>query len=113
MKPDQYARFTKAVADFLTTNHVKPGCHSPADSDSEPFFSWRHCDCCGSLLGGMRETYNFAHTDTAGTDNTFQADICPDCVYFLAYGQLDDATMADLDQHGEMARESARQTNRV
>lgn len=104
MNSKQYSRFTSAVSDFLTSNHVKPGCHGPADNDAEPFFSWHHCECCDSLLGGMRERYSFA-TESGGT---FDADICSDCVYFLAYGQLDDATMADIEAHDEQCRPIAR-----
>lgn len=93
MNTTQYAAYQKAVANFLTINQVKPGCHSPVEEQSEPFFSWRACECCGSRLGGNRETYSFAPE----IGETFTADICTDCVYYLAYGQLDDMTMMDMD----------------
>ena len=104
MNAAQYAAYEVAVAAFLKSNNVKPGCCSPAggqaDSnetetpcEAEPFFSWRPCECCGSRLGGDRETYQFAQEDGA----LFEADICVDCVYYLAYGVLDDCTMLEVD----------------
>lgn len=91
MTTKEYQAYQTAVAQFLTRNQVMPGCHSQAEPDSEPFFSWRACECCGSRLGGNRETYSFA-----SNQGEFTADICTDCVYFLAYGQLDDMTMLDM-----------------
>lgn len=97
MNAQQYADYEASVARFLKDNHVKPGCYGNVDSENpEAFFSWRKCECCGSKLGGNRETYNFAHIDSSGLDNTFTADICEDCVYYLAYGQLDDMTMLEI-----------------
>lgn len=96
MNAIQYSNYQANVNRFLTSNNVKPGCQGPKyeepDPRFEPFFSSRPCDCCGSHLGGDRETYQFA--TRAG--KLFEADICTDCVYFLAYGQLDDATMMEI-----------------
>jgi hypothetical protein len=50
-------------------------------------------------LGGNRETYSFATEGEAlvtGQAKVFQADICVDCVYYLAYGTLDDETMQEV-----------------
>jgi hypothetical protein len=92
MKFAEYKTFVANVENFLKVNNVKAGCHSPKDSEAESFFSWSQCECCKSTLGGNRETYTFAQTD----NKTFEADICTDCVYFLAYGKLDDVTMAQV-----------------
>lgn len=92
-----YAAYCKAVESFLEWNNVKPGCHSPTQDQSEGFFSWQPCECCGSTLGGNRETYSFAQT----WGGIFEADICQDCVYFLAYGKLDDLTMMEIAEAKE------------
>ncbi len=107
MNATQYAQYEAAVVSFLERNKVKPGCCSPVggQSDSnevetpceaEPFFSWQPCGCCQSPLGGNRETYQFAVEASADWPG-FEADICADCVYYLAYGQLDDMTMLEIE----------------
>lgn len=87
-----YQEYQKQVASFLADNRVQVGCHGPYDSRSEPFFSWSPCECCQRNLGGNRETYSFSTLE----QETFNAAICTDCVYYLAYGQLDDLTMLEL-----------------
>lgn len=97
MKADQYEAYKQAVGNFLARERVKLGCYSPEFSEPEPgfegFFSWRPCECCGSRLGGQRESYTFACED----GSTFGADICSDCAYYLAYGQLDDMQMMEIE----------------
>lgn len=97
MNAKQYSEYQSAVASFLTRNNCRPGLHGPAKQDQEPFFSWRACECCGSKLGGNLETYSFAVHTPQGKPDQFEADICTDCVYYLAYGQLDDMTMMDME----------------
>lgn len=92
MTKSEYADYEKAVAIFLKNNDVKSGCHSPKSDNGDTFFSWKCCECCGSGLGGTREEYVFARNDSDG----FEADICINCVYYLAYGKLDDATMLEI-----------------
>jgi hypothetical protein len=103
MNKQQYADYERNIAAFLKRNAVKPGCHSPyydEDGDTrEPFFSWRRCECCRSHLGGDRETYQFACED----GSQFDADICVDCVYYLAYGVLDDMTMLEIERSNQPA----------
>ena len=93
MNKRQYQEYQESVANFLKKNNVRAGCHSPKDVESEAFFSWRPCECCKQLLGGDRETYNFAQEN----GETFEAEICLDCVYYLAYDRLDDQTMLDME----------------
>jgi len=96
MTAKQYADYEKAVADFLKRNDVKGNGpeHTEPDPGFEGFFSWRPCGCCGSGLGGTREDYIFAN----GHNETFTEAICVDCVYYLAYGQLDDSTMLEIEE---------------
>ncbi len=94
MNKQDYADYERAVASFHEANKIKAGCCGPVDCEhGEPFFSWRPCECCGSHLGGNRETYQFAPEH----GEPFEADICVDCVYYLAYGVLDDMTMLDIE----------------
>jgi len=107
MTKQDYADYERAVASFHEANKIKPGCCSPHyDNDGDArdaFFSWRPCECCGSHLGGDRETYSFAPEQ----GEPFDADICVDCVYYLAYGVLDDMTMLDIERSEQPANESA------
>ncbi len=97
MNQQQYADYQAAVATFLEQNKVKPGCHGPLNQEPEPgfepFFSWQPCECCQSPLGGNRESYRFA----THQNDLFEANICTECVYYLAYGQLDDMTMLQIE----------------
>ena len=94
MTTSDYNKYCAAVERFLVTNLVVPGCHGPVES--EGYFSWRPCECCGSRLGGNRERYQFASGTSPQASELFEAEICTDCVQFLAYGQLDDMTMAEI-----------------
>lgn len=91
---EKYNAYTASVNKFLRDNSVKPGCHNREKEEAEPFFSRSPCECCGNKLGGNRETYNFA----TEAHQVFQADICVDCVYYLAYGTLDDETMKEVNK---------------
>lgn len=93
-----YARYEQSVANFLEVNKVKPGCHGAVDQEPEPFFSWHPCGCCGRSLGGNRERYSFAVDGSPDNAADFEADICTDCVYYLAYGTLDDMTMLQVSK---------------
>lgn len=59
----------------------------------ESHFSGRACDLCGCELGGDRYP---AH---AFVNNVLvHLDVCSYCLYFVNYGQLDDATMQDMQE---------------
>lgn len=96
MNKQEYAHYEQAVAQFLHGYNIKPGCYGPAEPEADPFFSWRPCGCCGSGLGGNRETYRFAINGSH--DATISAAICVDCIYYLTYGRLDDTTMMEIEQ---------------
>lgn len=101
MTTTQYIAYQAAVQSFLTRNRVLPGCHGPVNSDFEPFFSWRPCECCGSRLGGNREEWQFAHGDNFASSSNFEAEICTDCIHYLSSGQLDDMTMMEMSNNGQ------------
>lgn len=110
----EYAEYESRVAQFVAIeglSHLSTGCSPygrPEDGqednqDSEPWFSWKPCQMCGCTLGGMRE-YLFGR-DTAQEICQFM--ICEDCVYYVNYGRLNDATMARVeskDVRGEHGR---------
>ena len=83
MNKQQYDRYCQAVQDFFESEGIK---HLPSCSD-DAFFSWRACDCCKRPLGGMRHKCG-------------EYSICYDCIYFDAYGRLDDATMIAIENSG-------------
>lgn len=103
-----YQKYQKAVEhnlqglDFVSTGAC-PSCaecglsDNPTDSEreiaDEPHFSWHVCDCCGSALGGDRYP---AHGRDKG-NQIVHFTVCTDCLYYLNYGQLDDATMMEIE----------------
>lgn len=62
--------------------------------DDDPHFSWSECDICLRPLGGDRYP---AHTIDKNGD-VIHWSICPDCLYYLEYGRLDDITMLDMEE---------------
>jgi hypothetical protein len=57
-------------------------------------FSHRPCDCCGTTLGGARTLCDAMHERTR---EVVEVSACDDCIYFVAYGQLDDETMMRME----------------
>jgi hypothetical protein len=55
----------------------------------EAGFSWSPCESCGSALGGDRYP---AHGRDSN-DGIVHFTACVDCLHYLNYGQLDDASM--------------------
>ena len=56
-------------------------------------FSSYNCELCGTPLAGNRYPVVRIHPLE---ENLFYA-VCPDCVYFIEYGQLDDQSMSEID----------------
>ena len=89
--------------EFVSTGAC-PGCEEcglgeePSEEEielaGEPHFSWSSCECCGSTLGGDREPAHGRDKDGA----IVHFAICQDCLYFLNYGQLDDASMLKIEK---------------
>lgn len=94
----EYRAYQKTAAAFLSAEGIDSfTCDSHEDvsqDDHVDAFSWRPCDCCDSQLGGERHRVTAYHPATKGV-LTYQ--VCPDCVYYIEYGRLDDMTMMDMD----------------
>jgi hypothetical protein len=94
MNKTEYAKYQTAVAHFLKANNVKDSFFGPSEETNESHFSWQCCECCRRPIAGNRETYSFA----VNQGESFTADICQDCVYYLTYDRLDDAEMALIEK---------------
>lgn len=100
MTKQDYETFKKNFNSFFECENVE--LMASAAPESEPFFSWQACDCCGSNLGGNRETYVAIEKVGIPNPRKFEIEICSDCVYFNEYGQLDDQTMLDMEKESEI-----------
>lgn len=96
MTRQEYADYETAVAEFLS--HGLRNLSAVGDNP-EPFFSWRPCQCCGDSLGGNRYECN-GYNGVTKEIETFDS-ICGDCVYYAAYGRLDDMTMIEIERAAE------------
>jgi len=103
MNKGEYESYQKSVRYFLTAEGLDdlhqvsgecPDCGVDYGESPEGGFSWSPCDCCGSTLGGTR--YHAVGLNRK-LGQVFCYDICVDCLYYLAYGQLDDQTMMDIE----------------
>ena len=65
------------VDTFLTHEGIDFVSHK---TDSEHFFSWAACECCGDYQGGDRETIRARHL---ATDTILEFDVCVDCFVAL------------------------------
>ena len=102
----QYEQYEKDVAAFMKSEGLNCLNNTPPenlvysgsgvdDEVSEPYFSHLPCDCCGSTLGGDREDCSGFNPETREVQDGYS--VCRDCVYYAAYGELDDDTMMGLD----------------
>lgn len=115
MNATQYAeyqaRFTDMTAGLvhLSTGGC-PGCeecglpdeptNDEYDMASEGHFSWSPCHTCDSDLGGDRYAAH-AHLDRElqlGLPSLIHLSVCADCLYYINYGRLDDATMLAIEE---------------
>jgi hypothetical protein len=125
MTRQDYAEYQSNVAAFmeregirhLSTSHLNcldcevafdggtcPQCKKDAGSFAiETYPSRQPCDCCGDNEYGER--YD-AHSYCESTKEIKTYVICPDCEYYVEYGQLDDTTMAELEDSDESGDDS-------
>ena len=90
MTKTEYKEYEESVAYFFE----KEGVNSLTCDDSEAHFSHRSCECCGSHLGGDRYQASGYHPEAK---EVFKYEVCPDCLYYVEYGQLDDMTLMDME----------------
>lgn len=93
MNKRQYDAYVDRFIEFLDNEDID--CLVEQDIDSWIGFSAEPCDCCGTHLAGKRYICNGYNP----TINQIQYDyrICPDCLYFAEYGQLDDMAMMEIE----------------
>jgi hypothetical protein len=96
MTSEEYKAYQKKVAAFFKDENIE---NLSADSDGDgtkpPYFSNISCDCCGSASGGDR----YDCTGYNRKENEVQEyEVCPDCLYYAEYGQLDDMTMMSIEE---------------
>lgn len=102
MNTQELKEYKTRVEHFLKgLTHVStgacPGCpecglEDEPDMDCEAYelageshFSHTACECCNSPLGGDRHS---AHAVDPDTDEILHLDICTDCVFYIAYGEV-------------------------
>ena len=96
MNKTEYNQYEKAVQEFFESEGITNLTQiSDSDGYCEPSFSSWPCDCCGTTLGGDR--YN-ADGYNPKTKEVAEYEVCPDCIYYSEYGQLDDDTMLDIEE---------------
>lgn len=93
MTKQEYVQYEKRVAKFFADEGI-----DCLGGDGEPYFSWRRCDCCGSHLGGDRYDCSGYNPTTEEVQDGYS--VCSDCVYYAAYGRLDDETMSSIEKDG-------------
>ena len=88
-----YDEYKSRVAAFFERENIQ----LLSDSGKESFFSHESCECCSRPLGGDRYTMNgLTYPEPYGAE-TFEYNVCVDCLYYNEYNQLDDMTMIDYD----------------
>ena len=95
---EDYAQYQADVAEFFKREGLA---NLAYDADKypegcvEPHFSWSPCDCCGRQLGGDRVDCSGYNPTTNEVQDDYQ--VCPDCIYYVEYGRLDDTTMLRIE----------------
>jgi hypothetical protein len=93
MTKEGYKKYEENVAVFSKEENLEN--LSIINSELDPYFSWRGCECCKSSLGGDRYDCHGYNREEETIQGPYS--ICIDCIYYNEYGQLDDQTMLDMD----------------
>lgn len=93
----EYVQYEESFKSFMEREGITnlSMISAPEGEATEPYFSWRPCDCCNRALGGNRMDCNGYNPTTKGVQDY---SICEDCVYYAEYGHLDDTTMLDVEE---------------
>lgn len=97
-----YSAYVSRVEAFFKAygiDHLGQVVNPETEESEEPYFSWLSCPCCKTTLGGMR--YRCCAYSTNDKQVLEFNEICSDCVYYSAYGQLDDETMQEIEKSAE------------
>jgi hypothetical protein len=78
----KYQRTVELFREEFKLSHLSTG--------EENHFSWDRCDCCQDRNSGERYVL-LARQE--GNSEVVEFSVCVDCVYYINYGRLDDATM--------------------
>lgn len=97
MNKAEYKQYERTVDRFFDTEGIS---NLSRIADSEPYFSWQTCDCCGTTLGGNRVDANGYNKKTK---EILEYSICEDCEYYAEYGCLNDQTMMEIEEDDENA----------
>jgi hypothetical protein len=92
MTKEEYKKYQEKFNSFLLKNNIYS--FSPVQN-SEPYFSKSPCNCCGTSLYGNREKVSAFQEKTK---EILFFECCQDCIYYAAYGQLDDMTMIEIEK---------------
>ena len=104
MTEKEYKEYEQRVESYYKDNEFDVS--SPMDDES--FFSHRPCECCKRPEAGQRYNVCFG---TVGKQETVIASLCPDCLYYSQYGQLDDVTMGEVESDRDFNEATAPDTN--
>lgn len=96
MTAQEYKDYQETVAEFFSHGLNNLSTRSDANGNCEPFFSNMPCQCCRRSLAGDRYECD-GYNDTTKEVEVYDS-ICPDCVWYAEYGQLDDDTMLEIER---------------
>lgn len=92
MKKEDYEKYKKNVAAFFEREGINN--LSIKENCEDSFFTWQHCECCNGLPGSRYDSSGYNPT----TKEVYDYQVCPDCIYYAEYGQLDDSTMLEIEE---------------
>lgn len=82
--------YVLAVEAFMQREGLNCLTSYPEDSPDyspDPFFSWRPCECCHQLAGGRENACGW-NADLGEVCGPYE--VCLDCLYYHANGELPD-----------------------
>ena len=93
---EDYEAFQIRVENFMESEGINCLNIDP-EEDQEPHFTWSRCECCKRPLGGVR--YNCIGFNPTKHQVQGPYEVCPDCLFYIKYGQLDDLTMQKIKEN--------------
>jgi hypothetical protein len=87
---EKYKAYQDRVDEFFRLEDLKLLVEKDLEADAA--FSWEPCECCKRPQGGLRHTM----IGVTNTNTRFEYQVCPDCLYYNEYGELDDTSMMEV-----------------